>query len=456
MSLESPGNDRRGTLFDDLGPARVARMAPRPTQLSDTGLPESFIADLVAKHILDKGALTIAELSAETALSGSIVERVLNFMRAEARLEVRPTRDINKGLSYALTDRGRASALDAMMRSGYIGPAPVPLKRYAQVVRAQTIHDRDVTQSQMYAAFHDDVLDHGLLDKLGPSLNSGRAIFLYGSAGTGKSYISQKLVRLFRDLTLVPHAIAVDETVIQVFDPMLHKVVRTESGDASLVMDRGHDPRFLVCERPCAVTGGELTAEMLEVRHDSAARLYEAPLQMKANNGILIIDDMGRQRIAPETLFNRWIVPLEERRDYLDLGNGKHFSVPFDVVLVLSTNIHPLELADEAFLRRIGYKIEFSPLSAERYSAIWSETCRQFRLECDQAVLDYVINDLHGRDGIPLLPCHPRDLLGMAMDYAAYAGDTREITEEHMRWAWHNYFVSLAGSEDPVGRQANS
>jgi predicted ATPase with chaperone activity len=456
MNPESQGRDQQSLRFDDLEVARVTRLAPRPVQLAETGLSEAFVADLIAKHVLDKGAMTIGELSATLALSGSIIERVLSFMRTEARIEVRPTRDASKSLSYALTERGRASAMDALMRSGYLGPAPVPLKRYAQIVRAQSIHNRMVTQSEMHAAFHDVVLDRSLLDKLGPSLNSGRAIFLYGPAGTGKTYISQKLVRLFRDLTLVPHAIAVDETVIQVFDPMMHKAVRTVSDDTSLMMDRGHDPRYAVCERPCAVTGGELTAEMLEVRHDAAARLYEAPLQLKANNGIFIIDDMGRQRIAPQTLFNRWIVPLEEKKDYLDLGNGKHFSVPFDVVLVLSTNIHPLELADEAFLRRIGYKIEFTSLSVERYSEIWGETCRQFKLGCEQPVLDYVLNDLHGRDGIPLLPCHPRDLLGMAMDYAAYAGDTREITEEHMRWAWHNYFVSLAGSEDPVGRQANS
>ena len=456
MNMETRQSDSSSLRIDDLGLARVAKLAPRPTSLSDTGLSETFIADLISKHILDRGVLTIGELSIALALSGSIIERALNFLRSEARVEIRPTRDVSRGLSYALTDRGRASALDAMMRSGYVGAAPVPLKRYAQIVRAQTVHARTVTQSEMYAAFHDVTLDLALLDKLGPSLNSGRAIFLYGSAGTGKTYVSQKLVRLFRDLTLIPHAISVDDTVIQVFDPMLHKVVRSDSADTMPLLDRGHDPRFLVCERPCAVTGGELTAEMLEVRFDPTARLYEAPLQLKANNGIFIIDDMGRQRIQPQALFNRWIVPLEEKKDYLDLGSGKHFSVPFDVVLVMSTNIHPLELADEAFLRRIGYKIEFSPLSADRYSEIWSDNCRQLGVTCDQNVLDYVLNELHAQEGVPLLPCHPRDLLGMAVDYAAYANDSRVITEEHMRWAWGNYFVPLAGYSDPVGRQSIS
>jgi SpoVK/Ycf46/Vps4 family AAA+-type ATPase len=308
----------------------------------------------------------------------------------------------------------------------------------------------------MYAAFHDVTLDLDLLDKLGPSLNSGRAIFLYGAAGTGKTYVSQKLVRLFRDLTLIPHAISVDDTVIQVFDPMLHKVVRPDSVESTPMLDRSHDPRFLICERPCAITGGELTAEMLEVRYDPTARLYEAPLQLKANNGIFIIDDMGRQRIQPQALFNRWIVPLEEKKDYLDLGSGKHFSVPFDVVLVMSTNIHPLELADEAFLRRIGYKIEFSPLSVEGYTEIWNDNCREFQVVCEPRVLDYVLHELHAHNGIPLLPCHPRDLLGMAVDYATYANGSTEITEEHMRWAWSNYFVPLAGYDEPAGRQTAS
>lgn len=454
MSLETRESEQSPLRVDDLGQARVARMAPRPASLADTGLTETFIADLISKHILDRGSLTIGELSAAVALSGSIVERVLNFLRSEARVEVRPTRDAARSLSYGLTDRGRAAALDAMMRSGYVGAAPVPLKHYAQIVRAQTVHSRTVTQDEMHAAFHDVKLDRELLDKLGPSLNSGRAIFLYGAAGTGKTYVSQKLVRLFRDLTLIPHAIAVDDTVVQVFDPLLHKVVRPDSIEAMPMLDRGHDPRFLICERPCAVTGGELTAEMLEIRYDASARLYEAPLQMKANNGIFIIDDMGRQRIQPQTLFNRWIVPLEEKKDYLDLGSGKHFSVPFDVVLVMSTNIHPLELADEAFLRRIGYKIEFLPLSAQRYKEIWNDNCQEFRVVCEPPVLEYVLNELHARDNIPLLPCHPRDLLGMAADYASYAHSSTVITKEHIRWAWANYFVPLAEHTEPAMRRS--
>jgi predicted ATPase with chaperone activity len=441
--------------LDQIGQAKISKLAPRPTQLQETGLSESFVADLVAKHLLNRGALSIAELSALLALAGSIIERILNFMRTEARIEVKPRKGHDQALSYALTEAGRVSALDAMMRSGYVGLAPVPLKHYAQVARAQTIHNRDIAQSAMLAAFDDVVIERELIDKLGPSLNSGRAIFLYGHAGTGKTYISQRLSRLFFDLTLVPHAIAIDDTVVQVFDHQLHKVVEYDSGDERIMLDRGHDPRFHVCERPVAITGGELTGEMLEVRHDPSTRLYEAPLQLKANNGIFIIDDMGRQRITPEALFNRWIVPLEEKKDYLDLGHGKHFSVPFDVILIFSTNINPLELADEAFLRRIGYKIEFKPLSRELYTRIWNDTCREFRVMCEPNVLDFVIRELHAANNVALLPCHPRDLLGMAVDHAVYSGEPRQVTESHIQWAWENYFVSAQEYTDSVDRQSS-
>ncbi|MBT8103944.1 MAG: AAA family ATPase [Gammaproteobacteria bacterium] len=442
--------------LDQIGQAKISKLAPRPIQLQDTGLSEGFIADLIAKHLLSRGALSIAELSSLLALAGSIIEQILNFMRSEARIEVKPRAGQQQALSYSLTEAGRVSALDATMRSGYVGPAPVPLKHYAQVARAQTIHARSVAQSAMLAAFEDVVMERELLDKLGPSLNSGRAIFLYGGAGTGKTYISQKLSRLFFDLTLVPHAIAIDDIVVQVFDHQLHKVVTYDSGDERIMLDRGHDPRFHVCERPVAITGGELTPEMLEIRYDASTRLYEAPLQLKANNGMFIIDDMGRQRITPEALFNRWIVPLEEKRDYLDLGYGKHFSVPFDVVLIFSTNINPLELADEAFLRRIGYKIEFKPLSRDLYTRIWDDVCREYQVVCEPDVLDFVIRKLHAAQGVALLPCHPRDLVGMAVDHAVYSGEPRKITERHMQWAWDNYFVSADEYADSVDRQSYS
>ena len=438
--------------WDQLGLHRAAKLATRPTTLLETGLSETFVADLVAKHLLDRGTLSLGDLSTLLALPGSIVESVLNFMRTEARVEVRPGQASSVGLAYNLTERGRVTALDAMLRSGYLGPAPVPLSHYSRIARAQTIHRRSVTQESMRSAFDDVVLDPQMLDRLGPALNSGRAMFLYGPAGTGKTYISQRLCRMFWHPTLIPHSIAVDEHVVQLFDPLVHKQMRHAPTNDLLKLGEGHDPRFNICERPVVITGGELTAEMLEVKYDPSTRLYEAPLQLKANNGLFIIDDMGRQRVSPEAVFNRWIVPMEEKRDYLTLGSGRHFTVPFDVILVFSTNIHPLELADEAFLRRIGYKIEFGTLTAEQYQQIWKDACVTYKIEYDSHVLDYVINELHTKRQVSLLPCHPRDLLGMAVDHAVYEDEPGTVSIDHLRWAWDNYFVSVDDRAQLTGR----
>ena len=428
---------------DQLGIQRLSRLAPRPKCIEDTGLSRELIIDLVAKHLLDQGSLSLVALSDHLRLPGAIIENLLGFMRTEALIEIRPNRSHEPGLLYTLTDRGRATALDAMSRSGYLGPAPVTLGHYSVVVRSQTIHKQKVSREAMHRAFQEIVIDDVLLDRLGASVNSGRAIFLYGGAGTGKTFISQRLAKLFDDLALVPHAIAVDNHIVQVFDPLVHQIVDRDGGDPDHMLDRGYDRRFSLCKRPTVIAAGELTAEMLEVMHEPAAKLNEAPLQMRANNGIFIIDDLGRQRIDPKQLFNRWIVPLEERKDYLSLQSGRHFSVPFDTVLIFSTNIHPLELADEAFLRRIGYKIEFTPLDAEAYERVWRDTCVELEVDYEHEVLEYVMNNLYARHKVDLLPCHPRDLIGMAVDHALYTDNQRFIDIEKMRWAWRNYFVSL-------------
>jgi predicted ATPase with chaperone activity len=448
-TTESAISDRE---WDQLGLARTIRMARRPKTLAETGLSETFMADLIVKHLFDRGTMSLGELSSSLTLSGSITESVLGFLRTEARIEVRAGQASQSGLAYSLTDRGRMSAMDAMNRSGYLGPAPVPIQNYASIARAQTIHQRSVSQDAMRIAFEDVVLDGQMLDRLGPALNSGRAIFLYGPAGTGKTYISQRLCRLFYHPTLIPHSIAINDHVVQVFDPLVHKQVEQKHGHDALKLEQGHDPRFMICERPVVITGGELTDEMLEVQYDPSTKLYEAPLQLKANNGMFIIDDMGRQKVAPEVIFNRWIVPMEEKRDYLTLGSGRHFTVPFDVILVFSTNIHPTELADEAFLRRIGYKIRFGTLTPAQYEHIWREACETYRIEYDSQLVDYAINELHTKARVSLLPCHPRDLLGMAVDHAVYENNNRALTVEHLEWAWKNYFVTTDDHTNLPGR----
>lgn len=428
-------------------PSALTAIAPRPTSLAECGLTDAFVAELIVKHLYEAGVADLRTLAARIRLPGTLLEERLDFLRREARVEIRAATTADR--RYALTDGGRVMALDALMRSGYVGPAPVPLEQYLAVSRAQTVHANATTDARMRRVFDNVVLEPGLLDKLGAAMNSGRAIFIYGPAGTGKTYITQRLAGLLSDTILIPYAVAVDEIVVEMFDPVLHKIAKPQpDGIEALTLSSGHDPRYACCARPVAVAGGELTLDMLEIRYDSARKTYRAPLQLRANNGVLIIDDMGRQRADPASILNRWIVPLEEGTDYLHLGTGSHFAAPFDLVLVFSTNMNPLELADEAFLRRIGYKIHFDYLQPREYGLIWQQYCEQLGVDFDPALLEWTIENLHRARGVPMAPCHPRDLLRMALDHASYVGDGHRVTRERLIWAWENYFVRLDGNVD--------
>jgi hypothetical protein len=241
---------------------------------------------------------------------------------------------------------------------------------------------------------------------------------------------------------LLPYAIAVEENIIRIFDPSVHQPLKQDSSNQNLCLQQGSDPRFIWCERPLVVGAGEVTLEMLDLQYNSAKRLYIAPLQLKANGGLLIIDDLGRQRIAPEVLLNRWIQPMEERFDQLSLNSGERFSFPFELTLVFSTNLDPKTLADEAFLRRIGYKVRFRPSTLDEYERIWWQCCKQLAIQFDQDCLAFVIKELYPKQQTPLLPCHPRDLLQLAIDYQGYMGGG-PIDRESLHWAWRNYFLEV-------------
>lgn len=427
----------RGASHTDL---QLERLAPRPKTIAETGLRIGLLCELLEKHLYNAGTLTLAALSRRTALAGPILEEVLAFLRQEGRIEVHGPGPDELSLRYALTERGRSSAHNALERSGYLGPAPVTLETYGDVVRRQSVHERLVTRELMRSAFRDVVLDVDMLDRLGPALNSGKAIFVYGEAGTGKTYITQRLSRLVSESVLVPHAISVGDTIIQVFDPAVH--IPVDAPVPGVRLDDGHDPRFALCRRPLVITGGELVPELLDIQLDPVTRIYRAPLQLKATNGMLIIDDLGRQRVPPRAILNRWIVPMQEGRDYLTLPTGQHFTAVFDLILVFSTNLKPSDLADEAFLRRIGYKIQFEALPSDRYHEIWKQVCAEHGVAYDPATCQAVIDRLHEPADIPLLPCHPRDLIDMALDHVAYLGHGDELRFDALEWAWKNYFVA--------------
>jgi hypothetical protein len=426
--------------------ARLARFAPRPTAVADTGLSITFLADLLAKHLATAGVLTSGQLIERLALAGPVVDQVLQFMRAEGRVEVRSRVNQEAELRFGLTDHGRREAADALSRSGYVGPAPVPLAEYVSLVAKQSVHGQVITREAVLDTFRGFVIDEGLRDRLGPALNSRRAMFLYGNAGTGKTYTARRLSRALKGLVLVPHAISVNESVIEIFDPLCHQQMAFMDAPAPELLDQGFDPRYVPCERPIVLTGGELAADMLEVQVDLTSRTYSAPIQLKANNGFLLIDDLGRQRIPPAVLFNRWIVPLDTGQDSLTTGKGHHFEVPFDLVLVFSTNLRPQDIADEAFLRRLGYKIEFTPIDPALYTQIWKDVCAERSVPFDSGLVEFTLRELHGKTRIPLLPCHPRDLLGMALDRIAYLS-SGQLDDAAIRWAWESYFLHKGAHE---------
>jgi predicted ATPase with chaperone activity len=420
----------------------VQQLAPQPRTISETGLADNFLGDLVCKHLHDAGVLDMSRLVERLALTGAVLEEILAFLRKDGRVEVLG-QTTGQTLRYGLTERGRSAARDALARSGYIGAAPYPVSAYRSLIKVQTIHHGRISADDMHGAFGAVVLADSMLDQLGVALNSGRAIMIYGPAGTGKTYISSRLIRLFDEAIWVPHAIAINEAVIEIFDPQVHQRLDNDEPQKSLLLSEGIDRRLLCCKRPIIITGGELSMEQLDVRYDPFTRQYQAPLQLKASNGLFIIDDMGRQRMAPAALLNRWIVPMEEKRDFLNLGGGRHCELPFDLILVFSTNLNPLELADEAFLRRIGYKLQFGYLEPVDYERIWRQETERLGVPYDPLLLNYVLRELYESENMPLVPCHPRDLLSMALDRQRYLGGSGPLSPQELEWAWRNYFVQL-------------
>lgn len=398
----------------------VTAYAKRPTSIEDTGLSETLLLQLLIKHILITHVINVRQLAEKMALSGGIIQTLLDQAKAINWLENRQSD--NKGqMRYALSALGVLEAEKAFSLDGYLGIAPVPLAQYSDICIKQTSRNTLVVKALLQQRFNKLMFSPELISTIGPALNSSKPILIYGAPGVGKSYLCRHLNLIFGDDVLIPSAIEINNIIIQVYDPQVHvlseKDQQTQHNDAKLVsLEHGYDPRWHLCQRPLIITGGELTASMLEVNFDATSRTYKAPLQLKANNGILLLDDLGRQKISPAQLFNRWIIPLEERRDFLSLPNGLHFEIPFELILLFSTNLSPKDLVDDAFLRRLGYKIKFEALSFELYKKLWFITCAEYQLECDKDVFNYLVEQHHHIDQKDFLPCLPRDLLSIVSD----------------------------------------
>jgi DNA-binding PadR family transcriptional regulator len=431
-------------------PKRVspAQPAPQNTHLpfqphtvGETGLNFLFLVELLAKILFLRGQLHLMDLAAHTKLSVGVLEPLLAFMRTERLCEVSRSGEAETAIVYNLTELGRLRAQDFFQKSQYAGASPVSLQAYVEQVRLQSVIDMQVTRKDLRQAFSGIVVQEHILKQFGAAMNSGRAIFVYGPAGSGKTFIAEKLAGLLSGNVAIPHAIVVDSEVIQVFDPLIHDEVVVEEASISLDRRCALDARWVTCRRPVVKTGGELTLDMLDLDFGQATKFYQAPPQVKANNGLLLIDDLGRQLAPALDIMNRWIVPLDRHLDYLALHTGKKFMIPFDVIVVFSTNMPPKQLADEAFLRRLGYKIYIGVREEEDYRAIFRQVCNELHIPYSEKWLEYLLHEHHYKEAKPLLACIPRDILGQVRDIARYEGVQPELSKALLDWAWNNYFT---------------
>jgi predicted ATPase with chaperone activity len=415
-----------------------AMVPPRVNSIEDTGIDASFISDLMLKHIYFGGVMAGATIANNMCLPYyQIVEVLLESLKTQNFVEVRgSTGVLSTTYRYALTDKGQNKVREAFERNTYAGPCPVTLQDYTFAVQRQTIRNVVVTREALAAAFSGLVFNQQTLDQVGPAINSGRSIFLFGPPGNGKTTIAEVSSTLLGGNIYVPYAVMVEGQIIRVYDEAHHH--RVSETDPELV-----DQRWVLSKRPVVVVGGELTLSELDLQMSEESRIYEAPLQMKANAGMFLIDDFGRQQISPRALLNRWIIPLERRIDYLTLITGNKLQIPFDELLIFSTNLDPKDLMDDAFLRRIRYKIHIMPPSLDEFREIFKRTCAQRNIEYNEAALGYIYNEYYVKLGLQMRSCHPRDLLDQLMDIARYLRVRPMLAKELIDLACKSYFVKL-------------
>ena len=411
---------------------------PPPVTAKDTSIDITFLTDLLLKHCSVLGEFALQDVSRRVRLPARIVNEILDALRHDRFLEVKGAGSYAKStFTFAITATGQHRAAELMEICRYLGPAPVLLEEYIRMVEMQTIRNIVVDSDALRRAFKDITLGNGLLERLGPAVSSGKAIFLYGPPGNGKTTVAETLSKALPGNVYMPHAIYVDGQIVTVFDGATHVPAPPQMGEEEV------DQRWVLVHRPVVLAGGELRLDMLELEFNTITNFYEAPLQMKANNGMFIIDDFGRQLIEPQNLLNRWIAPLERRTDFLTLHTGLKFIIPFDQLSVFSTNINPKELVDEAFLRRIRYKIKIDHPSQDVYEAIFKKVCAANGIEFDQEVFDYLLGNYYERLGVRFNACHPRDLLDQILDNAHYFNYPAKLTCKDIDMAWENYFVEM-------------
>ncbi len=428
-----------------------------PATIEETGVPAERILQLLVKMLYGAEATGVA-LADRLCLPFGIFEPLIEHGRGEHLIEVRGAGASGAAnYRYALTDLGRERARQFLGLNQYVGPAPVSLDAYAGQIHVQAASRSVIDRDRLRNGFAHLVVDDSLLEQLGPAVNGGKAIFLYGPPGNGKTVLADGIGRSLGGDVYVPHAIDVDGQTIVVFDPTKHTALDVQAdGSTGVIRTRTRDRRWVRIQRPAVIVGGELTLDMLDLAFNPLAKYYEAPTQLKANGGVLLVDDFGRQRVRPQDLLNRWIVPLESRVDYLTLHTGKTFPVPFDVLIVFATNLDPASLADEAFLRRVPYKVAVENPSAEQFRRIFEVDCRRRHLAFDPRTVAYLQQRHYVPSGRPLRACHPRDLLEHVVALCRYQGIEPVVTPELLDSACAAYFIDADAALPRHGRVAPS
>ena len=428
---------------------------PEPISIAETGLGMGFLTDLVLKVVYFQGNITAHQLAEVTKLPFlGVIDKVLEFLKLEEFVDIVGTQGgfSERSFQYVIATKGRAKVAEVLDRSQYAGPAPVTLDAYIAMVKQQSVGTMTADTNTVRNAFSHIVVNEQMLDKIGPAANSARSLFLYGPPGNGKTTIAEGIANMLGGHVLIPYAIEVDGQVIKVFDPLNHQPIPMPdpSRDEISASRSAHAPpvaldrRWVLCKRPQVVVGGELIMDQLELIFDPISKVYEAPYQLKSNGGLFLIDDFGRQKCRPQDLLNRWIVPLEKKVDYLALQTGKKLQVPFDVLIVFSTNLSPSDLVDDAFLRRIRHKIEVPNPSPDEFREIFRRVCKAKQIPYSDDGLRYLIQEHYLKIRRDLRSCHPRDLCDQILDEAKYRGISPAMTKELIDRACEAYFVKLA------------
>jgi predicted ATPase with chaperone activity len=412
-----------------------------PPTIRDAGLTDSEVESLILKYLLSRGDCTGREVADQIRMPFILLDPLLRQMKFDQLLVYRGSAPMNDYV-YQLTDLGRERARRMMEHCTYFGAAPVSLFDYVASVKAQSLEKQHPSEQDLKNAFSDILVSERMLRRLGPAINSGRGLFLFGSAGNGKTTIAERVTRAFGQFIWIPRAIGIDGEIIRLFDPVNHEEAPLEQ-ESGLLDHSRIDRRWVRIRRPTIVVGGELQMDNLEVTLNRSTGISEAPLQLKSNCGTLVIDDFGRQKMSIDQLLNRWIVPLEKRYDFLNLPNGKKIHVPFDQLIIFSTNLEPKDLVDEAFLRRIPYKIEIIDPTVEEFKNLFKLMCGRLDIAYEEPALDYLIETHYRKTGRPFRCCQPRDLLMQVKNYCLFRKQPPKLTPEFFDLAVENYFAVM-------------